>query len=161
MCAGCADKSNPVLPGSGGSNPNGSLHGKVVVDGGSSADALADAQDAMDTSSALDGGVMVCDLLNPACPNKSDGCYPVVASGTGNCMPAGQAGFTIPCALGEDRQQPCVPGLACIPMSSFGLQDQCLYLCSTVNPIQCSPGVVCQPLPGFPKGSNVGFCMPF
>jgi hypothetical protein len=161
--AGCADKANPVLPSSDISNPNGHVVGTSIVDSSVTADtsALTDALDAFDTNANLDGSLMVCDLLNPACPRKGDGCYPVAATGAGNCMPAGLSGPTVPCAPGENSLQPCEAGLACIGLASYGMQDECLYLCDTANPTKCAAGVVCQPLPGFAKATRVGYCAPF
>jgi hypothetical protein len=155
--SGCASKDNPVLPPSGPTRPGGQLGGSAALDaslGPDTAVAVSDAAAASETSTAA------CDLLKQDCPSRSNGCYPVSATGLGRCMPAGTTGALGTCVLGEDPQA-CAPGLVCIALTTGIALGQCLYLCDVSNAaMTCGASSLCQPLPSFPKTSTVGYCLP-
>jgi len=150
---GCASKSNPILPSTGGSNPRGLVEGEGS-DGGASGDTLkADVAEA-DLLSNADSGI--CDLLTQmGCPS-SLACFPV--SGTAKCQDYGPNSENTPCSplLGIPGQ--CIPGLACVATVALGLV--CEPFCDVHNPaIACGKGAasLCTPLWA---GSTVGTCQP-
>ena len=156
---GCADTSNPVLPSTGGP---GGLAAGVGSDGGTPGDDTAAASDVQvaagdDTTSSTCSNT--CDLIKQDCSCRAFGCYPV--SGAGRCLPAGGTGVLGTCLLGEDPPS-CAPGLTCIALTSTSNIGNCLYLCDPTVPVtSCGIGNLCQqPLPGFSKASNVGYCQP-
>ncbi len=157
---GCADKANPVLSSTGGGpNPSGVVGGEGS-DAGRGSDSLevSDAQDVTDSAAISDVASNACDPLKQDCANRAYGCYPV--SGAGRCLLAGGTGALGTCYLTEDPPS-CAPGYACMSLASGTNLAACLSLCDRSSPTpNCTIGYVCQPVPGFPETSNVGFCQP-
>ena len=145
---GCASKSNPVLPSTGGSNPSGLVEGEGS-DGGASGDTLKTDVAEADVLSNADSGV--CDLIKQDCSDKRKACYPT--SGTGKCQTEGALSVQTACGFsGTDPD--CARGLTCVTTSDVG--GICLPLCDVANPtVVCGLGNACHPLPGF---TTIGYC---
>ena len=155
LLSACADKANPVLPPTGGGGPGGG-----TSTGASDALTSEAGQVIADTAPyTTDVPVLTtCDLLAQDCP-KPNGCYPV--SGVGRCLPAGIVPTPGSCDTSNNSKQPdCGIGLTCIPSSTLGGAGICTPICDVVSPTTaCGFGTPClQPLPGFPKTGNVGYC---
>ena len=153
---GCENKSNPVLPSTGGTNPVGSVTGGDV-DGGAPRDSLPTSEVQEDTADAATPNGN-CDLLTyirtqqgcPATPTRQ-ACYPV--SGSGKCQPVGNLGAFNTCLPGDKTGTlTCAEKLACISTADMG--PVCLSLCDSTQPA-CDNESVCELLNGF---TNVGSC---
>jgi hypothetical protein len=155
--AACSEEGNPVIPPSGGGGPSGGGEATGTGDALSGGDAGQAVEDTATYATPDSISVaQTCDLLAQDCPPPG-GCYPV--SGVARCRVPGGVPTQGSCNLGND-QPDCLPGLTCIPSSTLGSAGICTPICDVLNPTAtCGFGNVClQPLPGFPRTGNVGYC---
>jgi len=158
LAAACADKANPVMPPSGPAGPSGGGTNPATSDAQVSEAGAAfedTAAAAIPDVSALPAS---CDLLAQNCP-KPYGCYP--ANGVATCQQPGNGPTNGNCTFNNNPPD-CRPGLTCIPQANPISNGVCASICDVQNATAaCGYGILCnQPLPGFTKAGNVGYCQP-